>query len=69
MTNHTFKTGVDRNQPSLLPARVEDYVDRDNPVRAIDAFVETLLPMRWTLRSLAFAVRQVRERHASRGRR
>jgi hypothetical protein len=38
MTNHTFKAGVDRNQPSLLPACVEDYVDRDNPFRAIDAF-------------------------------
>jgi transposase len=42
MTNHTFKAGVDRNQPSLLPARLEDYVDRNNPVRAIDAFVDAL---------------------------
>ena len=42
MTNHTFKAGVDRSQPSLLPARVEDYVDRNNPVRAIDAFVDAL---------------------------
>ena len=42
MTNHTFKTGVSRDQASILPPRVEDYVDRDNPVRAIDAFVDAL---------------------------
>ena len=42
MTNHTFKTGVSREQPSFLPPRVEDYVDRSNPVRAIDAFVDAL---------------------------
>jgi transposase len=32
----------DRNQAQLLPARVDDYVDRDNPVRFIDAFVDDL---------------------------
>jgi transposase len=42
MTNHPFKTGVSREQPSFLPPRVEDYVDRNNPVRAIDAFVGAL---------------------------
>ena len=42
MTNHTFKAGVSRDQPSFLPPRVEDYVDCDNPVRAIDAFVDAL---------------------------
>jgi transposase len=42
MTNHAFKTGVNREQPSFLPPRVEDYVDRNNPVRAIDAFVDAL---------------------------
>jgi transposase len=42
MTNHPFKTGVSREQASFLPARVEDYVDRNNPVRAIDAFVDAL---------------------------
>ena len=42
MTNHTFKSGVSRDQASLLPERVEDYVDRDNPVRAIEAFVAAL---------------------------
>jgi transposase len=39
MTNRPFKTGDSREQASLLPARVEDYVGADNPVRAIESFV------------------------------
>jgi transposase len=39
MTNHTFKVGDSRDQASLLPARIEDYVGPDNPVRAIESFV------------------------------
>lgn len=54
MTNHVFKTGVSREQASLLPARVEDYVGRDSPVRAIEAYVAAL-----DLRQLGF-------RHAGR---
>ena len=42
MTNRTFKTGVCREQASFLPARVEDYVEPSNPVRAIEAYVGTL---------------------------
>lgn len=42
MTNRTFKSGMSREQASLLPARVDDYVDRDNPVRAIEAYVSAL---------------------------
>jgi transposase len=42
MTNRTFKTGISRDQASFLPPRVEDYVARDNPVRAIEAFVAAL---------------------------
>ena len=38
----SYIQGVDRSQTMLLPAAVEDYVSSDNPVRAIDAFVETL---------------------------
>src|SRR5215212_5624287 len=34
--------GCDRNQAQLLPARVDDYVDPDNPVHFIDAFVDDL---------------------------
>jgi transposase len=39
MTNRTFKSGESREQPSLLPPRIEDYVGAANPVRAIDSFV------------------------------
>jgi transposase len=42
MTNRTFKGGESREQPSLLPPRIEDYVGPDNPVRAIDSFVGAL---------------------------
>jgi transposase len=42
MTNHAFKSGVCREQPSFLPPRVDDYVDRSNPVRAIEAYVDAL---------------------------
>src|ERR1700752_806739 len=43
MTNRSsFKTGVSRDQPSFLPAQIEDYVARNNPVRAIDAYVDTI---------------------------
>src|SRR3954454_18073500 len=42
MTNRLYKTGPCREQLSLLPPRVEDYVGRDNPVRAIDAYVGAL---------------------------
>ena len=34
--------GLDRDQAQLLPARVDDYVEADNPVRFIDAFVDGL---------------------------
>jgi transposase len=42
MTERVFKSGFDRQQFSLLPPRVDDYVSADNPVRAIDAYVEAL---------------------------
>jgi len=37
-----FLTGSDRQQTQLLPATLEDYVSADNPVRFVDAFVDTL---------------------------
>ena len=37
-----FIEGLDRDQTSLLPACIDDYVDERNPVRAIDAFVDIL---------------------------
>ena len=32
----------DRNQTTLMPTSVEDYVSQDNPVRAYDAFIEAM---------------------------
>ncbi len=37
-----FIEGLDRGQTSLLPECVDDYVDDENPVRAIDAFIDML---------------------------
>ena len=34
--------GVDRGQATLFPEHLEDWVDDDNPVRVIDAFVDAL---------------------------
>jgi transposase len=37
-----FVVGDDRGQSTLFPERLDDYVGEDNPVRAIDVFVEEL---------------------------
>jgi transposase len=37
-----FVEGDDREQVALLPERVDDYIEQDNPVRVIDAFVDDL---------------------------
>ncbi|SMF85384.1 IS1182 family transposase [Tistlia consotensis] len=37
-----FVEGVDRNQSTLFPESLEDWVHQDNPVRVIDAFVGEL---------------------------
>ena len=37
-----FIEGADRSQSTLLPECLEDWIDEDNPVRVIDAFVEAL---------------------------
>jgi transposase len=55
MTERAFKRGACREQSSFLPARIEDYVGADNPVRAIEAYVSAL-----DLSALGF-------RHAARG--
>lgn len=55
MTNRPFKTGESRDQASLLPPRMEDYVGPNNPVRAIESYVCAL-----DLAKLGF-------RHADRG--
>ncbi len=38
----SYKQGGGRFQESFLPPRVEDYVSLENPVRLIDAYVESL---------------------------
>jgi transposase len=37
-----FVEGIERGQLSLLPGSLDDWVDKDNPVRVIDAFVDRL---------------------------
>jgi transposase len=37
-----FVEGVDRAQSTLFPPLLDDYVAEDNPVRAIDVFVDGL---------------------------
>jgi len=37
-----FVEGADRGQSTLFPAVLDDYVGEDNPVRAIDVFVDGL---------------------------
>jgi transposase len=37
-----FVEGVDRRQATLLPEYLEDWVDENNPVRAVDVFVDAL---------------------------
>jgi transposase len=37
-----FIEGEERNQATLLPEYLDDYIAEDNPVRAVDAFVEEL---------------------------
>src|SRR5690349_22853087 len=44
-----FVEGVDRSQNTLFPESLDDWVDENNPVRVIDAFVDAL-----DLRALGF---------------
>ena len=37
-----FVEGADRDQPTLFPECLEDWVDENNPVRVIDVFVDNL---------------------------
>ena len=37
-----FMAGVDREQSTLLPECLDDFIDESNPVRVIDAFVDAL---------------------------
>src|SRR3712207_390764 len=44
-----YVEGADRNQATLFPDRLDDFVGADNPVRVVDAFVDAL-----DLRELGF---------------
>ena len=44
-----FVEGVSRDQGTLFPGKLDDFIAEDNPVRVIDAFVEAL-----DLRELGF---------------
>ena len=46
-----FIEGVSRDQVTLLPESLDDYIEEDNPARVVDAFVEML-----DLASLGFAI-------------
>jgi hypothetical protein len=37
-----FVQGADRQQTTLLPECLADWVDESNPVRAVDVFVDAL---------------------------
>ena len=37
-----FIEGADRNQSTLFPECLEDWIGEDNPVRVVDVFVEEL---------------------------
>ncbi len=37
-----FVEGISRRQATLFPECLEDWIDGDNPVRVIDAFVDRL---------------------------
>ena len=40
--NRSYKYGENRVQSTLFPMKLDEYVDHNNSVRAIDAYVETL---------------------------
>ena len=48
-----FVVGDDRSQSTLFPERLEDYLSEDNPVRAIDVFVMSLIWPSWALAALS----------------
>ena len=42
-----FIEGEDRQQVTLLPECLDDYIGEDNPVRVVDAFVEERTSTHW----------------------
>ena len=37
-----YKEGLNRHQQLLFPPSLDEYVDADNPVRAIDSYVDAI---------------------------
>ena len=37
-----FIEGIERNQVTLFPEQLEDWICEDNPVRIVDVFVDAL---------------------------
>jgi len=56
-----YVEGSDRDQVTLLPECLDDYIAEENPIRAVDAFVEAL-----DLNALGFAGLRRRARAARR---
>ncbi|MEO1610024.1 MAG: hypothetical protein AAFR90_11960 [Pseudomonadota bacterium] len=52
MMKRRYKTGTVRDQISMLPSRIENYVSENAPFRAIDVYVDTLY-----LKALGFCYR------------
>lgn len=50
MSSRRYQPVLNRQQDMLLPPCVDEYVSQNNPVRAIDAYVDTL-----NLQALGFA--------------
>ena len=50
-----FIEGAERHQSTLLPECLDDWVDEDNPVRAVDAFVDALTGPPLDLLALGFS--------------
>ena len=48
-----FIEGAERHQSTLLPECLDDWVDEDNPIRAVDAFVDASICSRWVSAALS----------------
>ncbi len=42
MAQRQYKKGINRGQAEIFPPSLDEYISENNPVRAIDAYVETL---------------------------
>ncbi len=60
-----FVEGIDRGQATLFPEYLEDFIDEDNPVRVIDAFVDNLDLLRLGFGGVTPEAMLVRDRRTS----